>query len=719
MSVQNLHATTPDEPRPATLVEAGGEGLALAQAATRHLGHDLIVTLPGAELPFEWQERLRKAAYAAPRIAAAIPMCDAVSFAALVDENLREAVRAQAAQVDRTAYVMGNRSYYEAPRLHPVCVYLRRDALDFALGALPPGLTDPQQVLDALAKHWTATGWNCVLCDYLYVGFPRALPATPSFDEIAYGLHHPLGALRRSVNDAIRGAMPPVSVPGLDTRPVQLHVMHFWGGGLDRWVRDFGRADTAAINMILASFRIGEQGGQRLVLYSDPAALVPVRTWDIARPIRSTASGSLEYRRILEQVVREFEVESIIVSSLIGHALDALDMPVRTVVVCHDYYPVCQAINPMFGKTCERCTLEDLRRCGASNPLNSIFKDQSSEDWHAMRNLFVERVVARRIEVAVPSPSVAATLQRLEPRLRDHPVHVSAHGMDFAAAPLPPAPRAARERLRLVVLGRLSLQKGSELLQAAARELEPLAEVTILGGGKNGVRLAEACGWKSVERYELGELPGLLQSLAPHAGVLASVIPETFSFTLSELQALAIPPLATALGSFSDRVVEGDTGFLFEPDARALVALVTRLHRDPALLERVSLNLAARPAQRSTVDMVRDYRALLPANPRPTARFQVGIGTHTALTEPYRHLSEAYAQLAAAYAQTQEAYIQMSTAYGTTRAELDRRRAVWSGWRQEFEALRVSTQWWRLPEAMQLVKDLPKRMRTPEGDSAK
>ena len=696
------------------MLEAG-EGIDLSLAAAQNPGRDLVVTLPGVVLPFAWEERLRKAAYASPRIAAAIPLCDATPITALVDEDLRERTRSEAERIDRTAYVMGARSYYEVPRPFAVCVYLRRDALDLALPSLPAGKHDAQAMLDKLAARWTELGWSTVLCDYVYVPFPRALDVTPTFEENAFLQHHPLGALKRAVNNGIREGLPPVSVPGLDSRPVHLHVMHFWGGGLDRWVRDFGRADSGATHMILASYRIGEKGGQRIVLYSDPAAMIPVRVWDIARPITATLASSLEYRRILEQVIREFDVEAIVVSSLIGHTLDALDQPVRTVVVLHDFYPVCQAINPRFGTTCERCTLEDLRRCNQSNPLNTVFKGHDPDAWHAMRGQFVERLLARSIPVVVPSPSVAATLRKIEPRLDGHPVHVIPHGIDFAAEPLSYPARAPGEKLRLVVLGRLSLQKGTDLLRSAAAELAPYADVTIVGGGKNGVELAALCGWQAIERYELEELPGLLRTIAPHAGVLASVIPETFSYTLSELRALGIPPLATALGSFNDRIAEGETGFLYTPDKDALVALVRRLHAEPALLDNMARGLAARRERRGTAEMVKDYRALLPIEARAVARFEVGIGEHTALTEPYRHLEEAYAHLRGAYAQANDAYGQTKQAYEGTRAELDQMRGAWASWNAQWSALDVRRHWWRLPKAIDLVSTLADKMNSTKG----
>lgn len=637
----------------------------LREVAAAHPEHDIALIAPGVDLPFAWDVRLAKAAYAAPNIAAAVPLCDISPLYALLDEGAGAESRFDPALIDRAAYCMGERGYYEIPRINPVCAYIRRDALDIALPQVAD-TAEPRMVLDALVKQWRARGLGCVICDYLYVGYSgnasAEAPATDDLYETAFLQNHPLGGLRRAVNDAIDRGLSPVTAPGLDHRPVRLHIMHFWGGGLERWVRDFGRADPATINMILATYRIGETGGQRIVLYADPTAIVPVRTWDIARPIRSTASSSIEYRRILEQVLAEFEIEAIIVSSLIGHALDALTLPRKTIVVCHDFYPICQAINPQFGTPCVRCTLDDLRRCARFNPLNDVFGDEASEEWHEMRSLFVSHLLRCRIEMVVPSPSVVTTLRQLDPRLNDVPMHVIPHGIDLDARRLPIAPRTATELLRIVVLGRLSVKKGIDLLRGAAKQLRPLADITLIGCGEIGVKLAKDCGWNFIERYEQEALPDILRSLAPHAGLLPSIVPETFSYTLSELMGLGIPPVVTALGSFRDRVVDGESGFLFEPRKEALVDVVRRLHAQPEMLERVARRLASAAPGRTTAEMVNDYRKLLPLASLPIARFRVGTGRQTGLTEPYRHLTEAYTQLTEAYARSQEAHERINAA---------------------------------------------------------
>jgi glycosyltransferase involved in cell wall biosynthesis len=700
-----------------------GFAVALAAAAARDPESDLVLLSSHVQLPFAWDARLRKAAYASKDVGAVIPLCDISPLSALLDAESGLPAGGDAALVDRAAYSLGMRSYYEVPRLHTACAYLRREAFDAAMPHVPGDARDEQSVLDALARHIRVRGWSCVVCDFLYVGYDGPAQAKAlgdvEMESQAFVQHHPLGGLRRAMKDAIGRGLPALAVPGLDHRPVQLHIMHFWGGGLDKWVRDFGRSDPARVNMILSSYRIGNDGGQRIVLYSDPAARIPIRTWDIARPIRSSVSSSLEYRRILGQVIAEYDVEAIVVSSLIGHSLDALTQARKTIVVCHDFHPVCQAVNPLFGKVCERCTREDLRLCAQTNPLNRFFTDQTPDEWHEMRTLYVDHLIAHRVEMVAPSRWVAAELRRLDPRLEAVTIHVVPHGIDLDAPKLPFPLVMPGERLRIVVMGRLNVQKGLDLLRGAARELGTLAEITLVGCGPMGAKLAQEHGWNHVESYEPEALPDLLREIAPHLGLLPSVVPETFSYTLSELQALGVPPLATALGAFRERIVEGETGFLFDPTVESLLARIGALRAAPRQLEAVARTLEDLKGT-SVREMVERYHSLVPLGPRPVARFPVGIGSQSALTEPYRHLDEAYAELTGAYGQLSAAYAQSTDAYGHTKTayeqaheELEEWRAKSEALQRELDALEVGPwRWWNYPKVVRFIRGLREKNRT-------
>src|SRR5258708_19516317 len=94
------------------------------KVAMANPGSDVVLVAEGAVMPFLFEERLRKAAYASPSIAAAVPMCDVSALYSLVEEERRPVAADDAVLVDRSAYCMGLRCYYEVPRVHPLCPYL-------------------------------------------------------------------------------------------------------------------------------------------------------------------------------------------------------------------------------------------------------------------------------------------------------------------------------------------------------------------------------------------------------------------------------------------------------------------------------------------------------------------------------------------------------------------------------------------------------------------
>src|SRR5690242_9241499 len=69
---------------------AHGYARALGDFARRFPSHDIVCVRAGAELPFAWDARLAKAAYAADGIAAAVPLCDASMLHAVVEDENRE-----------------------------------------------------------------------------------------------------------------------------------------------------------------------------------------------------------------------------------------------------------------------------------------------------------------------------------------------------------------------------------------------------------------------------------------------------------------------------------------------------------------------------------------------------------------------------------------------------------------------------------------------------
>ena len=89
------------------------------------------------------------------------------------------------------------------------------------------------------------------------------------------------------------------------------------------------------------------------------------------------------------------------------------------------------------------------------------------------------------------------------------------------------------------------------------------------------------------------------------------MVPETFSFTLQELFELAIPTLATDIGSFRNRITEGVNGFLCAPDAPSIIARLSELDCNRHVLAEVHARLRDTKVRRLP-EMLADYESLTP-----------------------------------------------------------------------------------------------------------
>ena len=110
--------------------------------------------------------------------------------------------------------------------------------------------------------------------------------------------------------------------------------------------------------------------------------------------------------------------------------------------------------------------------------------------------------------------------------------------------------------------------------------------------------------------YQKDELGALLREINPHLGLLLSTVPETFSYTLSELWAAGVPVLATRLGAFAERITEARNGWLVGPDSKAILEKVQSLDVQRDMLLRARSDILQQGVH-SAFEMVEDYAVLV------------------------------------------------------------------------------------------------------------
>jgi glycosyltransferase involved in cell wall biosynthesis len=389
-------------------------------------------------------------------------------------------------------------------------------------------------------------------------------------------------------------------------RPVNLHLLHSWGGGLDRWARLFAAGDRRSRNLVLASAGTRDAYGLELVLW-DAATGEELARRTLHDAICEVAVRNPEYDAVLRALAAEHGAEHLYISSLIGHSLDALALGLPTTIVHHDFFPFCPALNLYFDGTCATCGTEHLDRCRTENPFSELFRGNSTAYWLLLRDRYFELLEGQGPTHVCPLEWVRDALRRIDPRFGARPFAVIGHGLDEAPRDCFGGAEPGR-RLRLLHLGRLNRYKGLGSLRALLPRLLPIADVILLGSGPPGAEFAGLDGVRVIEEYQPEELTGWLRRLGPDLALFLSEVPETYSFTLSEVLLRAIPVVARRLGALAARVEPDRDGLLFDT-VDECVERVTSLDRSRSALREMSRQLLSlRP--RTAEEMVDDYYRL-------------------------------------------------------------------------------------------------------------
>lgn len=138
-----------------------------------------------------------------------------------------------------------------------------------------------------------------------------------------------------------------------------------------------------------------------------------------------------------------------------------------------------------------------------------------------------------------------------------------------------PAPEA-QPREGLLFVGRLSPEKGLDVLAAATRQAG--LAVTVVGSGPMQPALADEPGLRLLGALPMPQV--LAQMRAAAALVMPSVWYENFPRTLVEAWASGLPVIASRLGAMADLIEDGVTGLLFEPGDPASLAAKLRWAQD-------------------------------------------------------------------------------------------------------------------------------------------
>lgn len=401
---------------------------------------------------------------------------------------------------------------------------------------------------------------------------------------------HRLSELREKIGDLIT----PLSKdwwPGLNRKPVLLHITMDWGGGIAKWINEFIEDYSDYNHLILMS--AGElkrqRYGERLQLKWCNTEMYPSCEFHLNAPIDSMAIHHSEYQSILQHILQEYSVSGIIVSSFIGHSLNVLTTKLPTLRILHDYFPDWPLLNAQLDKETIESKDYALAYENSCEELFGCWDPQAHQDLVAhLKDIYQQH----NIELIAPSESVKRNLLKLRQADTYKSITVIPHTVRRLK---PIVYHGDSQQFVILVPGRISSSKGQSLLDVCLDHLAKKGfKFVLLGAGHEGKQYVNRPNVEVIKNYQSHELQAYLEKIQPQLALMTSTASETFSYMLSELQSAAIPTLATKVGALSERIEHGKTGFLSVPKAENLIEQIIDLKSNGVALDAVHKRLLKR-----------------------------------------------------------------------------------------------------------------------------
>ncbi|HZP11113.1 MAG TPA: glycosyltransferase [Nevskiaceae bacterium] len=527
-------------------------------------GNDVVLVNSDVVVFGDWLTRMRRAAYARPRVGTVTPLTDDDSIAGYAGGKVGEDPIARAERLDRIAASDLDRRTTELPVGVGFCMYIRRDCwadtgiFDDAVFAAGYG-EEADFCMRARARKW-----EHVLAADVFVhhaqgqSFGTRRPALlersarllnlrhPGYDDFVrvFTKRDPIAPARRALDEA--------SLRASGSRFVLMLTLAL-PGGVDRFVADRSRELRAQGNvpLLLRPRKLDDMS--ECVLECPELGLVDLR-YRIPADLPA-----------LRALLESLQIDSTELQHFLGldprvvAMVRALGRPVDTYV--HDYALICPRVTLVDGtgsycgepavSVCEQC----VKRNGSNLP--------ETISVRALRRRSGEWLRASR-RVVAPTQDTAQRLQRYFP---DQPIDVVAHET-FLPASAPPPPRAAAKAVRVATIGAIGHHKGYKVLLDCARDAARRGldlEFVVVGYSEDDERLIRTGRVFVTGRYRDSEIAHLLRREAPDVVFLPSIWPETWCYTLSHSLASGLPVAAFDIGAIAERLRAEQKGTLFRP----------------------------------------------------------------------------------------------------------------------------------------------------------
>ena len=582
-----------------------------------HPGRDVLLLNSDTEVYNHWVDRMVAAAQSGPRISSVTPLsnnAEICSYPHFVQNN-ELPLEISYGELDAMAAAANPRATVDIPTGVGFCMLITRASLnevgyfdverfgkgygeenDFCMRAIAKGWTHVM-ACDTYVRHIGGSSFGASKHKRSMRAYDILLGLYPNYGKIVHAFINadPVMPYRMNLDMArIKRMMPAQSI---------LMVNHQMGGGTGRHVEELCEQLTA-------------EGIGALVLEPSPIGHGLITLKYAGVPETPNLTFSMEYdREAFLRALKTLGVFHLHIHHMVNYPQRIMDflmqvassLRLRYDVTLHDYYTICPRIN-LVDRSDYYCGEPDItgcERCIETTPSHA----GGLPVWQ-WRNQF-EHLLMRARSVYVPSMDVQDRIRRYFP---DVAIIWRPHTETFTDAPLLNVIKTPEERLRVAVIGAISLIKGSQVLVDAIKDANKrkLAITYILIGHTDHPDLnAGMPNFTMTGQYKEYDIGSLIAEHQPHLAFIPSVWPETYCYTLSIALRYGIRPAVFDMGAPAERLraLGENAGELLPVE---WMTEVTQLNDHFAACQPDALK-NPRPANVSYPSLIRDYYQLSPA----------------------------------------------------------------------------------------------------------
>ncbi len=239
----------------------------------------------------------------------------------------------------------------------------------------------------------------------------------------------------------------------------------------------------------------------------------------------------------------------------------------KLIMLMHDYFSICPTVNLMTEDYhyCDMPGGEKCQACYSSKNYKDEYACASQAEWVEKWKEFLQKCD----EVRSFSED---TLARAKKCFGEELPHTLVpHEVNYMV-PIHKE-HTLSDTITIGLLGTLIHHKGSDLVEAMLQEIEEknLNVRIVLIGKVMGTSIGNHKNFKETGEYHMGDIPRLVYENDIDIFMMASIWPETFSYTTSEVMQMGLPVASFDLGAPAERIKKYEKGLILSERNAAVV----------------------------------------------------------------------------------------------------------------------------------------------------